>query len=62
MDIRLSKEEIANIILEKMDCKGQIRFIIEEETKQHGSLDGVAQYHKAKIFKGIEIKNYMKNE
>jgi hypothetical protein len=53
--IKLSKEDIVELIKEKYD--GDIRFIFEEETYKCGMTDGVQHYGTKTVFGGILIKN-----
>jgi hypothetical protein len=53
--IKLTKEDIVELIKEKYD--GDINFIFEDETYKCGWTDGVQHYETRKVFKGVVIKN-----
>ncbi len=53
--IKLSKEDIVELIKEKYD--GDITFIFDEERYECGWTDGVQHYRKRTVFSGVLIKN-----
>ena len=57
--IKLTKEDIVELIKEKYD--GDINFIFEDETYKCGWTDGVQHYETRKVFKGVVIKNQNNN-
>jgi len=56
-DVKISKEELVEIIKEKYQIDGEISFIIKEDTFKCGVNDEGNIYSKRYIFDGVKIIN-----
>ncbi len=56
MKIKLSIEEVKEIIKNKFNTDGDVKFIYEETLTPHGYLDGVREYKKGIELVGVEIE------
>ena len=56
-EIKISKEELSNLIKEHYQIDGNINFIIEEESYKSGWTDGVQHYKTRYVFGGVKIIN-----
>lgn len=56
-EIKISKEELSNLIKEHYQIDGDINFIIEEESYKSVWIDGVQNYRTRYVFGGVKIIN-----
>lgn len=56
-EIKISKEELSNLIKEHYQIDGDINFIIEEESYKSVWINGVQNYRTRYVFGGVKIIN-----
>ena len=56
-EIKISKEELSNLIKEHYQIDGDINFIIEGESYKTEWIDGVQNYRTRYVFGGVKIIN-----
>jgi len=56
MKIKLSKDEVIEILKEKFNTTGEVDFVLKKYNKPAGSLDGVRQYIDCEYFDSVEIE------